>query len=302
MAALELLRARHVRPQRADRLLTIPCAGRRLRYQGRALVMGILNVTPDSFSDGGTYASVEAAVARGLAMASEGADCIDVGGESTRPGSDRVSLEEELRRVLPVITRLAARLRIPLSIDTSKAEVARQALEAGASIVNDVTALRGDAAMARVVARAKAAVILMHMRGTPQSMQRAPRYHHVVREVAAFLVEAAGRAQSAGIGRSRILIDPGLGFGKTPRHNLELMSALQQFVKLGLPVVIGPSRKSFIGATLNAEVHDRLAGTLACVGLAQRAGVHVVRVHDVRPAVQLLQMICAIEETDATRR
>ncbi|MBI2104790.1 MAG: dihydropteroate synthase, partial [Candidatus Omnitrophica bacterium] len=199
--------------------------------------MGVLNVTPDSFSDGGSFLDPDAAVERGVRMAEEGADLIDIGGESTRPGSEAVTAAEELRRVLPVVARLARAARVPLSIDTSKAEVARQALGAGASIVNDVTALRGDPEMASVALRHRAAVILMHMRGTPRTMQARPRYRDVVREVAAFLSAAAEGAQRAGIARSRILLDPGLGFGKTARHNLALLGALRQLVSLGFPVV-----------------------------------------------------------------
>ena len=262
--------------------------------------MGVLNVTPDSFSDGGSFLNPDAAVRRGVQMAREGADCLDVGGESTRPGASGVPLEEELRRVLPVIRRLRDAVRVPLSIDTSKAEVASSAIQAGASMVNDVTALRGDAAMAAVVADSGAAVILMHMRGTPRTMQRHPRYHDVVGEVEAFLRGAAGRAQDAGIERSRILVDPGLGFGKTVGHNLALLRALPRFVSLGFPVVVGPSRKAFIGKTLGVEAGGRLAGTLACVAFAHRCGVQIVRVHDVQPAVQLFTMLEAIEH--ATRR
>lgn len=234
-------------------------------------------------------------MARGIQMAAEGADLIDIGGESTRPGARRVPLQEELDRVVPVVARLAKAVDVPLSIDTSKAEVARQALAAGASIINDVTALRGDPLMASVVAQARASVILMHMQGTPLTMQRRPRYHDVVVEVLAFLRSAARRAEEAGIERRRILIDPGLGFGKTVTHNLQLMAALDRFTASGYPVVIGPSRKSFIAKTLNDEAGDRLAGTLACVAAAQRAGVHLVRVHDVRPAVQLIRILEAIE-------
>ncbi len=265
--------------------------------------MGVLNVTPDSFSDGGAYLDPARAAARGVQMAEEGADLIDVGGESSRPGSSRVSADEELRRVLPVIERLARAVRVPLSIDTWKAEVAARALEAGVSTVNDITALQGDPRMAEVVARRRAAVILMHMQGRPETMQQHPRYHHVVRDVKAFLRAAARRAEAAGIDRSRILLDPGLGFGKTVAHTLALMHALGELVALGLPVVIGPSRKSFIGRTLQADVEDRLAGTLACVAWAQRCGVRMVRVHDVKPVVHLLQMLEAIERSPhATRR
>ena len=256
--------------------------------------MGVLNVTPDSFSDGGRFLSPAAVVAQGRRMADEGADLLDVGGESTRPGSRGVRVGEEIRRVLPVIERLAAAVRIPISIDTSKAEMARLSIGAGACLINDVTALRGDPAMAEVAARSRAAVILMHMRGAPRTMQRAPRYGDVVTEVGEFLRSAAARAEEAGIERRRILVDPGLGFGKTVRHNLQLMQGLGRLAALGYPVVLGPSRKSFIGVTLDAPIEDRLAGTLACVAQASRVGVQVVRVHDVKPAVQLLRMLEAI--------
>lgn len=257
--------------------------------------MGVLNVTPDSFSDGKMCLDREAAIQRGIEIAAEGADLIDVGGESTRPGAQPVLVEEELRRVIPVIERLAARVRVPISIDTSKAAVADRALKAGASIVNDVTALRGDSQMASVVAQHGAAVILMHMRGTPATMQRRPRYQDIVGEVSAFFLEAMRRAREAGIAKSRILIDPGLGFGKTARHNLVLLNALPRLLFLGVPIVIGPSRKSFIGKTLGVEVPDRLAGTLACVASAYRCGVHMVRVHDILPTVQVIRMLEAIE-------
>jgi len=260
----------------------------------RPLVMGILNVTPDSFSDGGLYLDAGVAVARAEQMVSEGAGLIDIGGESTRPGSAGVPLAEELRRTIPVIRRLAKKVRVPLSIDTSKAGVAERALDAGASFINDVTALRGDARMAAVAARGRASVILMHMAGSPRTMQQRPRYHDVIRDVAAFLRRQAKQAQDAGISRSRILVDPGLGFGKTVTHNLSLMRGLSRFTALGFPVVIGPSRKSFIGQRLNAEVGDRLAGTLACVASAFWHGVAMVRVHDVKACVQLLQMLEAI--------
>ncbi len=282
--------------------LTIRCSHARLRYQGRPLVMGVLNVTPDSFSDGGAYLDPEAAVAHGIRMAEEGADLLDIGGESTRPGSRGVTAEEERRRVLPVITRLAKRVRVPIAIDTSKADVAARAVDAGASIINDVTALQGDPQMASVAARGRTAVILMHMRGTPRTMQQQPRYHDVVKDVTQALLSRAHDAEAAGIDRSRILLDPGLGFGKTLTHNLALMRHLPSFVSLGFPIVIGPSRKSFIGKTLDSGVEDRLAGTLACVAQAQRCGVHMVRVHDVQPAVHLLTMLDAIEDHHATRR
>jgi len=256
--------------------------------------MGILNITPDSFSDGGRFLALGAALRQAERMAQEGADLIDIGGESTRPGATPVSCEEELRRVLPIIRRVSGRLSVPLSIDTAKAEVARQALDAGASLVNDVTALRGDPAMASVVARARVPVILMHMRGTPQTMQRRTRYQHVVHDVRAALCLALQRALRAGIAKERLLIDPGLGFGKTPAQNLDLLHHLDRFTALA-PVVVGPSRKSFIGQVLDAPMEDRLVGTLACVAYAAAHGAAMVRVHDVKPAVQLLTMWKALQ-------
>ena len=275
--------------------VTMAYGATRLVYRDRPLVMGILNVTPDSFSDGGAYADPDRAVQRGEQIALEGADVIDIGGESTRPGSFGIPIEEELKRVIPVVKRLAAAVPVPLSVDTSKADVARQALEHGASLINDVTALRGDPAMAEVVAQHRAGLILMHMAGTPATMQQRPFYRDVVGEVAEFLLNAVQRAERAGIDRSHLLIDPGLGFGKTVDQNLELMQSLPRLTALGLPIVVGPSRKSFIGQTLHAEVQNRLAGTLACVAYAQRSGAHIIRVHDVNATVQLLQMLAAIE-------
>ena len=266
------------------------------RDRAHPLVMGVLNVTPDSFSDGGRYLRTDAAIRRAEQLAAEGADLIDLGGESTRPGSRSVSVEEELRRVIPVIRGLAGRVRVPMSIDTSKAEVAHRALEAGAVMVNDVTALRGDPRMAAVVARARVPVILMHMRGTPRTMQCAPRYHDVVAEVRTFLTDARRRAEQAGIAREHILLDPGLGFGKTVAHNLRLLQHLDTLVALGQPIVIGPSRKSFIGRVLDVEVDERLAGTLACVAMAAQHQAHIVRVHDVKATVQFLRMWRAIAD------
>jgi len=298
-------RARTIRPSadhavRAPR--TIPGAHRFLIYRGRPLIMGILNVTPDSFSDGGVYLKVADAVRRGVQLAAQGADLIDIGGESTRPGARAVPIAEELRRTIPVIRQLAREVRVPLSIDTMKAEVALRAVDAGASIVNDVSALGADPGMAVVVARARAAVVLMHMQGRPRTMQRRPAYRDVAADVSRFLRDAALRAEAAGISRNRILIDPGLGFGKTLTHNRTLMQHLEDFVRLGYPVVVGPSRKSFIGAALGADVEDRLTGTLACVASAWWQGVHLVRVHDVRDTRQLLLMLEAVRPTDATRR
>ena len=258
--------------------------------RARPLVMGIVNVTPDSFSDGGITFRPDEARQRAEQLIADGADLLDIGGESTRPGARSVPVAEELRRVLPVLLQLGPHPRIPISIDTSKAEVAEAALERGASIINDVTALRGDARMAALAARTGATVILMHMRGEPRTLQRGPRYRDVVTDVCEFLSEAIRGAVPSGIMRSRIWIDPGLGFGKTARHNLELLRRLPELGVLGCPVVVGPSRKSFIGHVLHADVDDRCAGTLACVAQAAEAGAGVVRVHDVKATVQLLTM------------
>ena len=263
--------------------------------------MGILNVTPDSFSDGGRFAGPADAVRHAQRLVDEGADLIDVGGESTRPGAAPVPAAEEARRVVPVIRALAKRLAVPVSVDTSKAEVARRAIDAGASLVNDVTAL-GDPQMPEVVAKARVSVILMHRRGTPQTMQRAPRYQDVVGEVREFLAQASRRAEAAGIRSDRILLDPGLGFGKTVRHNLLLLRHLDALGALGKPVVVGPSRKSFIGRVLNAEILDRLEGTLACVAYAMRQGAAMVRVHDVKPTVEFIRMWSAIEDAAGRER
>ena len=255
---------------------------RELNPDGRVLIMGILNVTPDSFSDGGRFLSPDAAVKRALIMEKEGADIIDVGGESSRPGAEPVPVEEELRRVIPVLERLRGKLRIPISIDTTKAEVAEAALRAGASIVNDISALRFDPAMASVVAEFGAGLVLMHMLGTPKTMQQAPHYEDVVTEVRDFLAERAQYAQSQGIPREAIAVDPGIGFGKTVEHNLELLRRLPELVELGFPVLVGPSRKSFIGAILGLGVEERLEGTLAACAVAVVRGADILRVHDVR--------------------
>jgi dihydropteroate synthase len=244
-------------------------------------VMGVLNVTPDSFSDGGRFLEVDAAVAHGVRMAAEGADLIDVGGESTRPGSEPVGEAEELRRVLPVIERLTRRVAVSLSIDTSKAAVARAALGAGASFVNDVSALRRDRGMAALVAEAQVDICLMHMRGEPATMQEDPRYEDVVSEVKAFLEERLAFAVREGIAEERVWLDPGIGFGKTVDHNLQLLARLDEIVAIGRPVVLGASRKRFIGALTGRSEADRLAGSLAAAVIAAERGAAIVRVHDV---------------------
>jgi dihydropteroate synthase len=257
-------------------------------------VMGILNVTPDSFSDGGEWLDAGAAVAHGRDMAAEGAELIDVGGESTRPRAEPVSPEEELRRVLPVVEALAADLSATLSVDTSKAAVARAALAAGAGFVNDVTALRGDPQMAAVVAEAGCECCLMHMLGEPRTMQDDPRYGDVVDDVRAFLEERVAFAVASGIAPARIHVDPGIGFGKTGVHNLELLRRLDEIAAIGFPVVVGTSRKSFLGRlTGRTDPHDRVAGTVATSVLAFERGARVFRVHDVAPTVDALKVAAA---------
>ena len=241
--------------------------------------MGIINVTPDSFSDGGEFLAAEAAVGHGRDLIAAGAEIVDVGGESTRPGAAEVPAEEETRRVRPVVEALA-REGATVSIDTSKAEVARAALDAGAAIVNDVTAL-GDPAMAALCAERDAGLVLMHMRGTPRTMQEDPTYEDVVAEVAGFLAERRERAVAAGVAKERIWLDPGIGFGKTVEHNLELLARLGEIAALGSRVVVGASRKSFIGTLTGREVDDRIGGSVAAAVMALAGGADVLRVHDV---------------------
>jgi dihydropteroate synthase len=260
----------------------------------RPLVMGVLNCTPDSFSDGGRFATTAAAVAQAEAMAAAGADLIDVGGESTRPGSLPVDAAEQVARVVPVIQRIA-NLPVTISIDTTRAAVAEAALDAGAALVNDISAGRDDAGMLPLVARRGVPVVLMHMQGTPLTMQDAPSYRDVVAETIAFLRERCAAAQAAGVELAKILLDPGIGFGKTQAHNLELLRRQREFNQLGRPVVIGASRKGFIGRiTGEPEPAKRLFGTAVSVALAVANGAAIVRVHDVGPMVQVVRMAHAI--------
>jgi dihydropteroate synthase len=259
-----------------------------------ALVMGIVNVTPDSFFDGGRFLDTEAAVAHALQLVEQGAEIIDVGGESTRPGAWPVAEAEEMRRVMPVIERLAGRIKVPISIDTVKPGVARAALAAGASIVNDVAANREDGALWRLVAEARAGYVCMHARGTPQTMQANPVYTDVVREVGEFFAERLQQLSGCGVGRDQIILDPGIGFGKTVEHNLQLLGAARSFASLERPVLLGLSRKSFIGRLLGAELAARLPGALACACLAVAAGVQLIRAHDVAETVQAIRMTEAI--------
>ncbi len=259
--------------------------------------MGVLNVTPDSFSDGGRTLDPRRALDRALQMEEEGADLIDVGAESTRPGARPVSAGLELKRILPVLGRLVGRLKIPISVDTSKAVVADAALNAGAALVNDVTALK-DPRMGQVIARAGVPVILMHMRGTPRTMQKSPRYRRLIPEILSELKAAVAKAKAAGIRSDRILVDPGLGFGKRTEDNWCLLRNLAAFKALGFPVVIGPSRKSFIGRILDLPVQERLWGTAAAVALGVAHGADIVRVHDVGPMRQVARVAHAVMRAD----
>ena len=268
-------------------------ARRSLSYGERTLVMGILNVTPDSFSDGGQFLALEDAVAQAMQMISEGADIIDVGGESTRPGSALVSTEEEMQRVIPVLERLANEASVPISIDTTKAAVARAALEAGAEIVNDISALRFDPLIADEVAKAGAGLILMHSRGTPKTMQQLPPVEDILPEVIAGLRDGIAVAEQRGVARESIAIDPGIGFGKTAAQNVELIAKLDQLADAftAYPLMIGTSRKSFIGKLLNnAPAGERLYGTIASVAVSVLKGAHIVRVHDVRAVVEAVRV------------
>jgi dihydropteroate synthase len=263
--------------------------------------MGVVNATPDSFSDGGRFLDADAAVAQAERLAAEGADLVDLGGESTRPGSAPVDAAEERRRVVPVIERLRARgFPLPISLDTCKAEVARAGLAAGADLVNDVTGL-SDQAMARVVAEAGVPVVLMHMRGTPATMQAHARYADLLGEVAAELREAMARAAAAGIPPERLLLDPGVGFAKTTPQNVELLARVGELRALGRPLLVGPSRKRFIGELTGAPVEARLPGTLAAVTACVLAGVELLRVHDVAGARQAAQVAAALRDAAAGR-
>jgi len=258
-------------------------------------IMGILNVTPDSFSDGGRFLKTDDAIRRAEALAGEGADLIDIGGESSRPGAETVPIEEEIRRVVPVIEKLAGRLSIPISIDTRKSEVANRALAAGARIINDISALRFDPAMSALAAREGVPVILMHMQGTPRDMQVHPDYADVVREIAVFFESRIRFAEQAGIRRDRIVLDPGIGFGKTTEHNLEILARLAEFRALGRPLLIGPSRKSFIGRVLDLPPEERMEGTAAAVAVGIVNGASIIRVHDVRAMSRVARMVQAIQ-------
>ena len=266
------------------------------RFPRPALIMGVVNVTPDSFSDGGKFLDPGAAVAHALELAAQGAEILDLGGESTRPGAQPVSEEEELRRVIPVIQKLSAQVKIPISIDTSKPAVARAALAAGASIVNDIAAAtRTDFTMWQVVAEQHAGYIVMHAQGSPATMQAQPVYKDVVRDIGGFFSERLGQLlNEVGVPMEQVVIDPGIGFGKTLEHNLTLLAGLKTFTKWRRPLLVGVSRKSFVGELLGAEVPDRLPASLACAALAVGAGAHIIRTHDVAETMQAVRMAEAI--------
>jgi len=256
--------------------------------------MGVLNVTPDSFSDGGLYLDPKRAEERAWEMVEEGADIIDIGGESTRPGAEPLPLEEELRRVMPVLEALGPSFPVPISIDTYKAKVAEEALKAGASIVNDISGLGFDQDMAEVVAHYGAALVIMHIKGTPKDMQLNPTYGDVLGEIKAYLRERIEKAEKAGVRSDAIIVDPGIGFGKRLEHNLEIFRRMKELEELGKPILVGPSRKRFIGEILGVETSQRLYGTLAAVAFSILQGVHIVRVHDVKPCRQLVDVIDAM--------
>lgn len=283
-----------------DTVPTLDCAGRPLRLD-RPRVMGIVNVTPDSFSDGGDHFDLEAAVAHGLQLAAEGADILDVGGESTRPGSESIGAEEEIRRVVPVIERLSRETPLPVSIDTWRPEVMRAAVEAGAGMINDIRALRAEGALDAAAALG-VPVVLMHMLGEPRSMQEAPEYDDVVGEVHRFLAERIFAAEMAGIPRKRIVADPGFGFGKTTAHNITLLARFERFVELGVPMLAGLSRKRSIGElTGRDEPRQRVHGSVAAHLIAAQRGAMLLRVHDVAATVDALKVWAAVDAVPAPR-
>ncbi|MBI5740907.1 MAG: dihydropteroate synthase [Nitrospirae bacterium] len=275
--------------------MKLVCKNCKFDFSKRAYVMGILNITPDSFSDGGLFFNKNAAVAHALRMQDEGADIIDIGGESTRPGAGKIMAREEIRRVVPVIEAIAHRIKIPVSVDTYKSEVANAALSAGASIVNDISGLRFDKKMAETAARHKAPVIIMHIKGTPENMQKAPVYGALIPEIADYLRGGIEIARDAGIDDDMIIIDPGIGFGKTVEHNLEIIRRLNEFTGLEKPILLGPSRKAFIGKISGGlPATERLEGTAAAVAVGIFNGANIVRVHDVKEMVRVVKVADSI--------
>jgi dihydropteroate synthase len=276
--------------------LTRQAKDRLIEFHDRPLIMGVINVTPDSFYDGGCYLDAAAAVAHAVRLEEEGADLLDVGAESTRPGAHVVNEAEEHRRAIPVVTAMAKAVTVPISIDTSKATVACAALDAGAVLVNDITALRGDPAMVDVVVRARAGIVLMHMQGTPRTMQQAPHYDDVVEEVSAFFEERIRFATAHGIVRRQIILDPGIGFGKLLAHNLALLAQLRRFLQFECPLLVGVSQKGFLGQLLDRPVQERQWGTAAAVAMAVDRGAGILRVHDVRAMKDVVRVTAAINQ------
>jgi dihydropteroate synthase len=273
---------------------SLRCRKQKLALGKRTLLMGVLNVTPDSFSDGGFFFDKEKAISCGLGMVEEGADIIDVGGESTRPGSKPVALEEELHRVIPVIESLAKEVDVPISIDTYKSAVAQRAVEAGAQIINDISGLHFDPNLAGVAAREDTPLVLMHIRGTPETMQKDVHYNSLFADILRYLKDSISMAESAGIDPGQIVIDPGIGFGKTIEDNLLILKHLYEFRILGKPILLGTSRKNFIGKILNAKVGDRLEGTLSSIAIAVLNGAHIIRSHDVLEAKKVIAVADAV--------
>jgi len=267
---------------------------KKMNLFSRTHIMGALNVTPDSFSDGGRFFKLEDAIRQGMKMVEEGADIVDVGGESTRPGSDPVSMGEELSRVIPVISHMSKKTDVPISIDTYKAEVAKQALDAGAQMINDISALRFDQKMRKIASEYKVPINLMHIKGTPKNMQKDPWYEDVIGEIRGYLKQSIKIAQEAGIEKEKITIDPGIGFGKRLEDNLNILKNLKKISILGCPILIGCSRKSFIGKILDLPVEERLEGSLAALAVAVMNGANIVRVHDVKESVRVAGMVDAI--------
>jgi dihydropteroate synthase len=274
--------------------LEIIFRNRKLDLCSRTHLMGVLNVTPDSFSDGGKFLDFQDAVEQALIMAEQGADIIDVGGESTRPGADSIHVDEELRRVIPVIKEIVKKTDIPISIDTYKSEVAAQALDAGAVMINDISALRFDPEMKTVVFKYDVPVVLMHIQGTPKNMQDNPTYDNVIQEISDYLGESIQMAEDFGIAKDKIIIDPGIGFGKRLEDNLEILKKLNKLNSLGKPILVGLSRKSFIGKVLDLPLDERLEGSLAALAVAIQNGAKILRVHDVKESKRAAQMVDAI--------
>jgi len=288
------LRERGLKELREKKRFILELGQKTLDLSSRTHLMGVLNVTPDSFSDGGRFLKLEEAVKQGLKLAEEGADIIDIGGESTRPGSEPVTIEEELRRIMPVIEELTKRIQVPISIDTYKSKIAKEVLDSGASMVNDISGLRFDPEMKKVIAEYDVPVVLMHIQGTPRNMQENPKYDNLIEDIKSYLNQSISMAEEAGIGEDKIIIDPGIGFGKTLDDNLKILKNLREFKSLGKPVMIGVSRKSFIGKILDLPTDERLEGSLAALAIAVINGANILRVHDVKESKRVAKLVDAI--------